>query len=164
MFLLMLVATSTSFAEPINNLVEFFSFTCSHCASANIKLEQYLKTHNIKFFDVNIDNNEQALPTTIMYYVAQDAGIGQQFKDKYFAAVANGMPAYTKETLNHVLASVKTPKLIQLLSSKVEQEHIKQKINYANSLIIKHQVQVTPSFLVNQVTLLEGEEVVNSLN
>lgn len=155
----------TSYAEQISSLVEFFSFRCSHCANVNDSLGSYIANHqNVKFFDVNVDSNDAALPTTIMYYVATDAGVGQQFKTNYFAAVANGMPVYQQSTLNYVTKQVMTPELAKLLKSAAERERIKDKVNYANLLLSKYQIQGTPTFLINQSILLEGEAIINSLN
>lgn len=64
----------------IKSMVEFFSFICSHCANVNYKLNQFIAMHNIKFLDVNIDNSPEALNTTIMYYIAIDAGVGVHLK------------------------------------------------------------------------------------
>ena len=151
-------------AEQVKTLVEFFSFTCKHCANVNSKLEQFIAKNNIKYLDINIDNNEQALPTNIMYYIALDAGVGTKFKSLYFEAMSRGMPAYTQTTLNYVVNQVKTAKMIQLMESKTEMEHVKQKLNYANSLIQKYRIQATPTFLINQTVLLEGEDVITSLS
>lgn len=161
---LLISAAINSYAEPIKTIVEFFSFTCKHCANVNEMLEQFIASHNAKYLDVNVDNNKKSLPTNIMYYIAIDAGIGSQFKTTYFNVLASGMPAYTQETLNYVVNQIKTPKLIQLISSSEEQEHVKQKLIYANSLLATYHIQVTPTFLINQTTLLEGEDVINSLN
>lgn len=156
--------TQISYAEPVKTIVGFYSFTCSHCASANAKLEQYVASHNVKYLEVNIDTSDAALPTNIMYYLAVDAGVGPKFKSAYFSAVASGMPAYTPATLNYVVNQVKNPKLVQLMNSKDEQEHVKQKLIYANSLLVSNHIQATPSFLINQTILLEGEDIINSLN
>ncbi len=152
-----------SYAEPIKTLVEFFSFKCRHCFDINAKLEKFVIKNNIKYLDINIDNDDMATPTNIMYYIAIDAGIGTQFKKKYFEAVAHGMGEYSSTTLNYVVNQIKTPKMMQLLNSKSEQEHVKQKLTYANNLILANHVQVTPSFLINQNILLEGADVINSL-
>lgn len=163
-FVLSLVVLSSQ-AESINNLVEFFSFRCSHCANVNDRLGVYIVNHpEVKFFDVNIDNSDTALPTTIMYYVATDAGVGQQFKTAYFAAISSGMPVYQQSTLNYVTNQVMTPELAKLLKSAAEREKIKVKVNYANSLLSSYQIQGTPTFLINQSILLEGEAIINSLN
>lgn len=153
-----------SYAEPVKTIVEFYSFTCAHCANVNSKLERYLASHNVKYLDVNVDNSQMALPTNIMYYIAVDAGVGPQFKTAYFAAVASGMPAYIPTTLNYVVNQVKNSKLTQLMKSKDEQEHVKQKLAYATSLLTTYHIQATPTFLINQTILLEGEDIVNSLN
>jgi hypothetical protein len=153
-----------AYSEPITSLVEFFSFRCLHCANVNPKVAAYVNSHKIQFTDVNVDVNELALPTTIMYYLAIDAGVGPQFKNAYFAVVASGMPAYTPSTLNYVVNQIKNTKLTQLMKSKDEPEQIKQKLIYANKLLTNHHIQATPSFLINQTILLEGEDVINSLN
>ena len=153
-----------SYAEPVKTLVEFYSFTCKHCANVNARLEQYIASHKIRYMDVNVDNSDAALPSNIMYYIAIDAGVGTQFKASYFTAVASGMPAYTPGTLNYVINQVKTPRLTQLIDSSTEQEHVKQKLIYANSLLATYHVQATPTFLINQTTLLEGEDVVMNFN
>ena len=156
--------TINSYAEPVKTLVEFYSFTCKHCANVNGKLEQYIASHKVRYLDVNVDNSTAALPTNIMYYIAVDAGVGPQFKNAYFTAVASGMPAYTPTTLNYVVNQLKTPQLTQLVNSKEEQEHVKQKLAYANNLLATYRVQATPTFLINQTTLLEGEDVVTNFN
>ena len=150
-------------SEPITSLVEFFSFRCSHCANVNQKVSAYVNSHNVEFTDINVDNNELALPTTIMYYIAIDAGVGPQFKTAYFAAVRSGMPAYGKDTLSYVYKQIATPKVASLLKSPAEKESIKQKLNYANRLLEQYHIQATPTFLINQSILLEGEDVINSL-
>lgn len=152
-----------SYAEPIKTLVEFFSFKCQHCSDINASLEKFVAKNNIKYLDVNVDNDDRATPTNIMYYIAIDAGIGSQFKSKYFEAVTHGMEEYSSTTLNYVFNQVKTLKMIHLLKSKAEQEHVKQKLIYANNLLSANHVRVTPTFLINQTILLEGTDVINSL-
>lgn len=162
-FLALGLATMNSQAEPIMSIVEFFSYTCLHCASVNSKLDSYVATNSVEFIAVNTDNGENALPTNIMYYVAVDAGIGGQFKSAYFTAVASGMKAYTPETLNYVVNQVKTPTFSSLLKAPAEKELVKKKLTFANYLLNKYKVQGTPTFLINQSTLLEGEEIINQL-
>ena len=147
----------------IKSLVEFFSFTCSHCANINTKLNQYVADHKIKYLDINIDNNPQAVDTNIMYYIAIDAGVGEQFKQTYFKAVSSGMEAYSPSTLLYVTTQVQNATMKRLMRSTVEQEHIKQKLNYTLDLINTYHIQATPTFLINQTTLLEGEDIINSL-
>ncbi len=150
-------------AEEIKTLVEFYSFTCSHCASVNKKLESYIASHNIKYLDVNIDTSDTAMQTSLIYYIAIDAGVGVKFKSAYFNAIASGMPAYSPETLRYVVNQIQTPQLVKLMQDRIEQQKVTQKLNYANSLIAKYKIQATPTFLINQSTLLEGEEVINQL-
>ncbi|MBY0379411.1 MAG: thioredoxin domain-containing protein [Burkholderiales bacterium] len=147
----------------IKSIVEFFSFTCSHCANVNYKLNQFVAMHNIKFLDVNIDNSPEALNTTIMYYIAIDAGVGGTFKDAYFKAISTGLPAYSKTTLDYVLTQLNDSKIARLIHSKEEQQKIKLKLKYAQDLINTYNIRATPTFLINQTTVLEGEEVLNSL-
>ena len=161
-FMLSANAQSLKSAE-IKSVVEFFSFTCSHCASIDPALNQYVVDHKIKYLDINIDNSPQAMNTNIMYYIAIDAGVGDQFKQTYFKAVSSGMEAYSPSTLLYVTKRVQNATMKQLMRSKAEQEHIKQKLNYTMDLINTYHVQVTPTFLINQTTLLEGEDVINSL-
>ena len=151
-------------AEEIKSIVEFFSYTCSHCANVNNKLDSYVATHPVEFFAINTDNGDNAIPTNIAYYVAVDAGVGRQFKSAYFTAVASGMPAYTPQTLNYVINQIKTPTFSNLLKSPDEKEKVKKKLAFANYLSNKYRVQATPTFLINQSTLLEGEAIINSLN
>ncbi len=149
--------------EEVKTLVEFYSFTCSHCASVNKKLESYIASQKIKYLDVNIDSSDAAMQTSLMYYIAIDAGVGSKFKSAYFNAIASGMPAYTPDTLKYVVNQIQSPKLLALLNDKAEQQRVTQKLQYANSLIAKYHIQATPTFLINQSTLLEGEEVINQL-
>ena len=161
--LLSLIALKV-YAEPIQSIVEFYSYTCSHCASVNSRLDNYVASHKVDFMAVNIDNGENALPTNIMYYVAVDAGIGMQFKSAYFAAVASGMPAYTPTTLDYVVNQVKTPTFSKLLKSPDEKARVKEKLNFALYLLRQNKIQATPTFLINQTSLLEGEDIIHSLN
>ena len=162
---LVLGLSSMVYAEDnqITNMVEFFSFKCSHCANVNEKLTQYLMQHQIKFLDVIVDRDADALATTIMYYIAEDAGVGTSFKDTYFKAVSAGMAAYSKVTLDYVVKQLNNAAMTQLMRSKAEQKRIKLKINYANELLNQYNIRVTPSFLLNQTTLLDGEDVMDSL-
>lgn len=160
----MTILSINCYAENVQTLVEFFSFTCKHCANVNDKLEQYIAKNNVKYLDINVDRTDTTLPTNIMYYIALDAGVGTKFKRAYFQAIASGMPAYTTTTLNYVVNQVKTTTMIQLMESKAELEHVKQKLNYANSLMQKYRIQATPTFLINQTVLLEGEDVITSLS
>lgn len=160
--LMFLLITCNAWSEPVTSLVEFFSFRCSHCANVTPKLEYYLSTHNVQFMDVNVDG-DIAIPTMIMYYVATDAGVGFQFKNAYFTAVANGMPAYTSDTLNYVYNQIKIPKLVSLLKSSAEKAAIKNKLTLANQLLSKYHIQATPTFLINNSILLEGEDIINTL-
>ncbi len=148
----------------IKTMVEFFSFTCSHCANVNSRLNQYVATHHIKFLDVNLDNSPEALNTTIMYYIAIDAGVGILFKNIYFKAIKSGLPAYSMITLDYVLEQLKSNKILQLIHSNEERQQIKLKIKYTQQLINKYNIKVTPTFLINQTTILEGEEILNSLD
>ena len=165
--LLSLSFSGSVFASPTNEkiktIVEFFSFTCSHCANVNSKLNQYVASHNIKFLDINIDKTPEALNTTIMYYIAIDAGVGVAFKDAYFKAVADGLPAYSKKTLENVLSQLNSSKISELIHSEEERQKIKLKMKYVQELISKYNIRATPTFLINQTTVLEGEEVLNSL-
>lgn len=150
-------------AETIKTMVEFFSFTCVHCASVNAKLTRYIAEHNVKYLDINTNTNPEAIPTNIMYYIAVDAGVGSQFKAAYFLAISNGMAAYSPTTLTYVTKQVQNASMERLMRSNEEKEHIKQKMNYANQLLKTYHIQVIPTFLINQTTLLEGEDVINSL-
>jgi hypothetical protein len=147
----------------INTLVEFFSFTCKHCANVNEKLVQYISSNHIKYLDINIDDNPSSIYTTIMYYIAVDAGVGVEFKNIYFKAIAMGMTAYSQDTLLYVFKKLNNPIMIKLLNSTIERERIKKKMNYAKDLMTIYKIRVTPSFLINQTTLLEGEDIINSL-
>jgi protein-disulfide isomerase len=160
---MLLLVSRFANAEPITSMVEFFSFRCSHCANINQKVAMYVKNHDVQFTDINVDNNELALPTTIMYYIAQDAEVGAQFKTAYFEAVKSGMPAYGKDTLAYVYKQTTTLKFATLLKSSAEKESIKQKLGYVNQLLGQYHIQATPTFLINQSILLEGEDVINSL-
>ncbi len=151
-------------AEDIKSMVEFFSYRCSHCANVDSKLDSYVNKTQINFVAINVDNNDIALPTNIMYNVAVDAGIGQQFKSTYFSAVATGMPAYSPATLSYVVSQVKTPLFEKLLKDPNEKQLIKQKLNYATQLLAKYPVQATPTFLINDNALVQGEDFVNYLN
>lgn len=160
--ILMLLIIHNTSAESISSLVEFFSFRCSHCANVNQRLSYYVNSHDVQFLDVNVDG-DAALPTMIMYYVAVDAGIGNQFKTAYFSAVANGMPVYDQSTLNYVYNQVKTPKLVSLLKSSDEKAAVKNKLLQANKLLATYHIQATPTFLINHSILLEGEDIINTL-
>ncbi len=113
---------------------------------------------------INVDNNDIAMPTNIMYNIAVDAGIGQQFKSTYFSAVSTGMPAYSPATLNYVVSQISTPLFEKLLKNPSEKQAIKQKLNYTNRLLAKYLVQTTPTFLINDTALVQGEDFVNYLN
>lgn len=151
-------------SEEIKNMVEFFSYRCSHCANINNKLDSYINKNHVNFIAINVDNNDIAMPTNIMYNVAVDAGIGQLFKNTYFSAVATGMPAYAPATLSYVINQVRTPLFEKLLKDPNEKQLIKQKLNYATQLLAKYPVQATPTFLINDNALVQGEDFVNYLN
>lgn len=153
--------TNITFANKIVSMVEFFSFKCGHCASVNTKLSQYVAANNISFLDVNIDR--EAFNTMIMYYISTDAGVGVQFKDAYFKAVSYGMEAYSPRTLNYVIGLVQNSTMKKLLKSPKEQQKIKLKMNYVQELINQYVIRATPTFLINQTTILTGEDVINSL-
>ena len=155
--------TLISNAEPVKTIVEFFSFNCVHCANVNSKLINYVAKNKVKYLDINFDRDSNALATNIMYYIATDAGVGPQFKTSYFKAVNSGMPIYTPSTLQYVINQVKNSAMEQLMRSPEEKEHIKQKLAYVQSLINKYDIQVTPTFLINQTTLVEGEDVINNM-
>jgi len=162
LFVLML-GTQVAAANEIKTLVEFFSYNYSHCAAIDNKLNSYIAKNRIKYLAVNIDNSPSAIPANIMYYMAVDAGVGEQFKAAYFRAVSKGMPAYANSTLNHVVSQVQNDTMKNLIHSKSGQQHIKQKLLYAQSLLEIHKVTSAPSFLINQTTLLEGADVITSL-
>jgi protein-disulfide isomerase len=163
LFFLISLASSVD-AEQVTNLIEFFSFTCSHCANVNQKVYSYVSKNNIQLTDISMDMSEEALSTTMMFYVAEDAGIGNKFKQAYFGAVSAGMPAYSNTTLNYVVGQIKTAKLTELLNSTSERQRVKDKLQYAAGLINKYQIQVTPTFVINNSTVLEGEEIINQLS
>lgn len=150
-------------AETINTLVEFFSFTCVHCASVNRRLTSYVAKHNIKYLDIDTNMSDEAMPTNIMYYIAVDSGVGVQFKEAYFKAVSSGMVAFSPSILSYVTNQVKNDAMARLMQSDVEKTKIKQKLEYVKGLLSKYHIEVTPTFLINQTTLLEGEDVINSL-
>ena len=143
MFICLLIAGV--YAEQITSIVEFFSYKCSHCANINSALDQYVNSHKVKFFAVNVDNTEAAADTNIAYYVAEDAGIGQQFKNTYFSAVANGMPAYSAQTLSLVINKVKNNRFEALLKDPNEKVRVKEKYNMAVQLLRSYPIQATPS-------------------
>lgn len=155
--------TLPAIAEPVRTIVEFFSFNCVHCSNVNPKLVSYIARNNVKYMDINVDKDPNALTTDIMYYIATDAGVGPAFKSTYFKAINNGMPIYTSATLQYVTSEVRTPAMEQLMKSLTEKEHIKQKLAYTQSLINKYDIQVTPTFLINQTTLVEGEDVIDNM-
>lgn len=161
---LLIGVTSFVHAEEIRSMVEFFSYRCSHCANINSKLDNYVNKNNVKFIAVNTDNNDIAMPTNIMYNVAVDAGIGQQFKSVYFSAVSTGMPAYAPATLSYVFNQIKTPQFEKLLKDPKEKQSVKQKLNYAAQLLARYPVQATPTFLINDTALVQGEDFVNYLD
>jgi len=159
----LILGIKVAMANEIKTLVEFFSYNCSHCASIDARLNSYIAKNRIKYLAVNIDNSPSAMQANIMYYMAVDAGVGEQFKAAYFRAVSKGMPAYASSTLNYVVAQVQNDTMKNLIHSKSEQQHIKQKLLYAQSLLETHKVRAAPSFLINQTTLLEGADVITSL-
>jgi protein-disulfide isomerase len=161
--LLLITRINIAIASEIKTLVEFFSYNCSHCAEIDTRLNNYIARNKIKYLAVNIDNSPAAMPTNIMYYLAVDAGVGEQFKALYFKAVSTGMPVYAGSTLGYVTTQVQNATLKQLMSSKTEKQHLKQKLAYAQDLIETYKVRAVPSFLINQTTLLEGADVINSL-
>ena len=154
---------ATTSDSQIKTLVEFFSFNCSHCANVNDKLDEFISKNHIKYLDINIDSSADATKAMIMYYIAIDAGVGVEFKKMYFKAVSRGMAAYSDEVLDYVLKQLNNANMSRLMHSKTEQALIKQKLNYAQQLINTYHIRATPSFLINQSTLLEGEDVITSL-
>lgn len=150
-------------AEPVKTIVEFFSFNCVHCANVNSKLVKYIAKNKVKYLDINVDKDQNALATDIMYYIATDAGVGPAFKKAYFRAINSGMAIYSPSSLQYVVNEVKTPAMEQLMKSPEEKEHIKQKLAYVQSLTSKYNIQVTPTFLINQTTFVEGEDVINNM-
>lgn len=157
-FCLLVLSINVAIASEIKTLVEFFSYNCSHCGEIDAKLNSYIAKNKIKYLAVNIDNSPAALTTNIMYYIAIDAGVGEQFKAAYFKSVSKGMPAYTSSTLNYVVTQVQNDTMKKLMRSKTEQQRIKQKLLYAQSLLETYKVRAAPSFLINQTTLLEGAD------
>ena len=90
--LLMISITNSVNAEQVTNLIEFFSFNCSHCANVSDKVHNYVNKNSLQFTDISMDISQEALPTTMMFCVAVDAGLGNKFKQAYFSAVSAGMP------------------------------------------------------------------------
>lgn len=161
--LLLLAIASYVGAEDIKNIVEFISYRCSHCANVNTKLDNYINKSHVQFLAVNVDNSDIAMPTNIMYNIAIDAGVGQQFKSTYFNVVSSGMSAYAPTTLDYVVNQIKTPLFEKLLKDPNEKQVVKQRLNYATELLAKYPVQATPTFLINDNTLVQGEDFVNYL-
>ncbi len=158
---ILMVLVNNAIANKIVSMVEFFSFKCAHCASVNMKLNQYVATNKIKYLDINID--PEAFNTMIMYYIAIDSGVGVEFKNTYFKAVSEGMVAYSSSTLSYVAGLVQNSAMKRLLRLPEERQKIKLKMNYAQEMLDKYKVRATPTFLINQTTLIEGEDVINSL-
>ncbi len=161
--LLLITRINIAIAGEIKTLVEFFSYNCSHCAEIDTRLNNYIARNKIKYLAINIDNSPAAMPTNIMYYLAVDAGVGEQFKAAYFKAVSKAMPAYAGSTLGYVITQVQNATLKQLMSSKIEKQHLKQKLAYAQGLIETYKVRAVPSFLINQNVLLEGKDSLTGL-
>ena len=74
------------------------------------------------------------------------------------------MAAYSADTLAYVVGLVKNDAMRHLIISKTERQKIKDKMNYAQSLLSRYKVNETPTFLINKTTLLSGEDVINQLS
>ena len=144
-----------TFAEKLNNLIEFFSFSCSHCVSAEQTLQQVLAKTHAKYIPVVYIQGEDQAGTALVYYACIKKGIGWQFRKAYFEAVISGMPAYTPETLVAVLKQI-TSNPSEILKYATTPE-IQEKLVLDRKLIEKFHVTVTPTWVINMQYTLDGE-------
>jgi thiol:disulfide interchange protein DsbA len=142
-------------AEKLKQLVEFFSFTCSHCMSAEPLLQQVLIKTKAYYMPVVMVQTGDQVGTALVYYACIKSGIGWQFRGAYFKAISNGLPPYTPETLVYVLSQVsQNPNEIMKIAKSSE---IQQKYALDQQLVQKYHITSTPTWIINNQYAVEGE-------
>jgi protein-disulfide isomerase len=144
--------------EKLNHLIEFFSFTCSHCIKAEPLLLQVLNKTQAQYMPVVMVQSGDQVGTAMVYYACIKLGCGWQFRNTYFKAVINGAQPYTTNTLVYVLGQV-TDKPNDVLNYAKSPE-IQQKYVLDQQLVEKYKVNSTPTWVINNQYKVEGEDAI----
>ena len=158
--LMMVICSSKVFAvEPLTSVVEFFSFSCAHCYNAEPNLQQVLTKTNAQYTPVIVPSDGDSIGTAMIYYAAIRKGLGWQFRNTYWKAVATGAKPNAPETIVYVLNQI-TNNSADILSYAKSQD-IQNKISMDMQLIKKYGINSTPTFLINNQYLVDGEDYLN---
>lgn len=161
-FTLLLCVYNISNAEQVINIVEFFSFGCSHCYQSENTVKQAINNTQAKYVPVVVIQSPEQIAVSSIYTACMLKGIGWQFRDAYFKAVfVDGYPDYSPTTAKHVLETIgaNVTEILSIAQSKVVQD----KMSFDIQLIQKYKVSSTPTFVINGTTVLEGDSALNGM-
>lgn len=145
-------------------IAEVFSFNCIHCYNIEPQVQVLRQSQKISYVPLPIydprDINQLAVINA--YFAAQALGKEPQFRMAYFNAVFNqGMPAYAPETLMSVLTACNLNN--KAFYSLAGSERITRKVQAAASLAVRYQITGTPTFIVNNNQVFEGENAIQEI-
>ncbi len=159
--ILLFTGITSCYAANVQKVIEFFSFTCSHCVAVEPKLQNLLIKTNAKYAPVVVPSNERDVPVAMVYYACIRKNLGWQFRNAYFQALQDGYPANDPRTVLQVLTQI-TNKPMDILSYSQSQDII-DKLNEDKLLIKKFNVSSTPTFVINGNIKLEGDNALDGL-
>lgn len=145
-------------------VAEVFSFNCIHCYNIEPQVQALRKSQKVSYIPLPIydprDINQLAVINA--YFTAQALGKEQQFRSAYFNSVFNvGMQAYAPDTLISVLnaCGLNNKAFFALATSK----KITDKVRDSAAMVVRYQISGTPTFIVNNNQLFEGENAIQEI-
>lgn len=146
------------------DVAEAFSFNCIHCYNIEPQVQSLRQSAKVNYIPLPIydpkDINQLAVINA--YFAAQALGKEPQFRLAYFNAVFNqGMSAYAPETLVSVLTACNLNN--KAFYSLASSERITRKVQFAASLAVRYQINGTPTFIVNNNQVFEGENAIQEI-
>ncbi len=161
LIVILFVGITSCYAANVQKVIEFFSFTCTHCMAVEPKLQNLLIKTNAKYAPVVVPFNEKEVPVAMVYYACIRKNLGWQFRNAYFQALQDGYPANDPRTVIQVLSQI-TNKPMDILSYSQSQDVV-DKLNDDKVLIKKFNVTSTPTFVINGSIKLEGDNALDGL-
>lgn len=160
-YILLLTVTfmNSIYAEKLSHLIEFFSFTCSHCIKSEPLLVQVLNKTHAQYMPVVMVQSGEQVGTAMVYYACIKFGCGWQFRNAYFNAIVNGSQPYSSKILIDVLNQV-TNKPNEVLNLAKSPE-IQQKYVLDQKLVQQYKVNSTPTWVINNQYKIEGDDVIS---
>lgn len=139
-------------------IIEVFSFSCSHCYSVEPQLQSLSMRKDIQITSIPLynPNNIDEVATISAFFAAKSLGKEWQFRQTYFTNVFRlGYPVYSGSTLKYSLTQIglDNQQFYKLASSPIILNQMRNAANQA----IKYNVSGTPTFIVNG-QFYEGED------